>query len=342
MNRPAHLGDSLETARPGIRLERVEGPRPATIEQRVRDGLTKEAKSLPPVLFYDARGSALFDRICELEEYYPTRTERALIAGHVKQVSEHCGPELTVAELGSGSSEKSTLILEALLSSGRSVRYVPIEVSDTALLAAADRLSRRFAALDLAALCGEYEPGLDHLPRLVQGQCLVLFLGSSLGNYEPAAADRLLSRIRRALSPGDLLLMGLDLVKERETLERAYDDAEGVTAEFNLNVLRRLNEELGANFDLDRFRHKACWNETRSRVEMHLESTVEQRVRITGADLELHFRENETIHTESSYKYRREDIASLGARAGFSLVEHWTDPRRWFSLNLFAAGASGA
>lgn len=311
----------------------------SSFAERVKSGLTATPKKLPPVLFYDGRGSALFDQICELQEYYLTRTERSLIADSMKSLLSHCAQELTVAELGSGSSEKTTLILDALIRSERALRYVTIDVSEPALTSAAERLRARHPSLDLVPLVAEYEPGLEQLPGIARGQRLLTFLGSSLGNYEPAEADQLLARMRAALRPGDLLLLGLDLVKDRTTLERAYDDADGVTAEFNRNVLHRINRELGAEFELERFRHVAPWNEDQSRVEMHLESTVDHSVKIDALGVEVHFRRGETIHTECSYKYRPEQIRGLGERAGFSLVEQYFDPQRWFSLNLFSAVA---
>ncbi len=309
----------------------------SSFAERVKVGLTSKPKKLPPVLFYDARGSDLFDQICELDEYYLTRTERALIEGSLKSLLSHCAKELTVAELGSGSSEKTTLILDALVRSERSVRYVTIDVSEPALTAAAERLRARHAKLDLVPLVAEYEPGLERLPEIAVGQRLLTFLGSSLGNYEPEDMNALLANMRRAVRPGDLMLLGLDLVKDRVTLERAYDDEKGVTAEFNRNMLVRINRELGGEFRLEHFRHWAPWNEKHSRIEMHLQSKVEHTVKIAGLDLEIHFDKGETIHTESSYKYAPEEIAKLGKRAGFGLIEQYFDPQRWFSLSLFRA-----
>lgn len=308
-----------------------------SVQQRVAAGLAATPKRLDPVLFYDARGSELFERICEVEDYYVTRTERAIIEENAESIAERTAPTVTVAELGSGSSEKTAVLLERLLDSGREVRYVPIDVSESALIEAADRLSKEMPALEICAVAAEYEPALARLPTLVDGQCLLLFLGSNLGNFDPAGAARLLRSMRAALpEASDRLLLGLDLVKDRSTLERAYDDRQGVTAQFNKNVLSRINRELDAEFDLDAFQHLAHWNDEKRRVEMHLLSKVDQEVHIAALGRSVKMAAGETIHTESSYKFTPEGVDRLAVETGFALETRFVDENRLFSLNLLS------
>ncbi len=313
-------------------LDRVVGPAPKTIADHVREGLSRAQKTLPPLLFYDTAGSQLFEHICSLPEYYPTRTERTLIARHAAELVEHCQKRVTVVELGSGTSEKTALILRAMVAGKRDVRYVPIDVSEWSLRDGAQTLSRSLP-IEIHGLIGEYEPALAELPSLICGQCLGMFLGSSLGNYEPRDAEALLRRAGAALRTGDLFLLGLDLVKDAAVLERAYDDEAGVTAAFNLNLLERLNRELGANFVLADFEHRARWNAAQKRIEMHLVSRRSREVLI--GDDSYRFAEGETIHTENSYKYELSDVQRLAQAGGFEVIEAWTDARGWFSLNLF-------
>lgn len=319
----------------------IDRPHPAgqipSIGQRVAAGLGTTPKRLDPVLFYDARGSELFEQICEVEDYYVTRTERGIIEANAGTIAGITESRVTVAELGSGSSEKTALLLERLVASGRRVRYVPIDVSESALVDAAERLTESHPAIEIRAMAAEYEPALAQLPSLVDGQCLLLFLGSNLGNFDPSGAERLLCSMRGALPrSSDRLLIGLDLVKDRATLERAYDDREGVTAEFNKNVLSRINRELDADFDLDAFEHAARWNQEKKRVEMHLVSTKHQRVRIGALGRTVDLQAGESIHTESSYKFTPADVDGLAGSAGFALEARFVDRDHLFSLNLLA------
>lgn len=310
--------------------------RQATMAELVAQGLERSAKSLPPMLFYDARGSELFEQICRLEAYYVTRTERALLAEHADALTRRLEPAVTVAELGSGSSEKTDLVLEALLGTREHLRYVPVDISAAALEAAAERLVARFPRLEVRGLCAEYQDGVQHLARLDADQHLVLFLGSNIGNFEADEAAAFLNRLARAMRPQDRLLLGVDMVKDRAILERAYDDPEGVTAAFNLNMLAHLNHALGANFDLAAFRHEAFFNARASRVEMHLVSTKAQDVHVAALGRSFHFEEGESIHTENSHKYTPEALEGLIAAGGWRTLERVTDEAGAFSLCLLA------
>jgi L-histidine N-alpha-methyltransferase len=317
-------------------LERLDAGTGLDVGQLARRGLTASPKTLPPVLFYDARGSALFESICRLEEYAVTRTERAILAEASPAIAALTPRGAQVAELGSGSSEKTALLLEALLAERGRLVYVPIDVSESALAEAGERLTSGLPGLEVRALVGEYQAGLDALARRHDAPRLLLFLGSNLGNFDPPEALAFLHGVRRALDGADRFLLGLDLVKDPRVLEAAYDDRAGVTAAFNANVLVRLRRELGAGFDPDAFVHRARWNAEASRVEMHLVSRRRQRVPIEALGLVIDFAEGESIHTESSHKYTLPSIARLAARAGFEVVEQWTDARMGFAETLLA------
>ncbi len=317
-----------------------------SVGSEVYRGLTSSPKTLSPWLFYDAEGSQLFEQITELPEYYVTRTERAILEAHADAIIEHASApprashlhagherRLTVIELGAGTATKTGLLLAALIRRQSSATYHPIDISATALEQAREHLLARVPGLTVEARVGDYTEGLGSISA--EGtRRLVLYIGSSMGNFEPAAAEQLLKDARQQLAPGDMLLLGLDLVKDIAPLIAAYDDAQGTTEAFNKNVLARLNRELGANFDLHKFRHKVRWNGDLSRIEMHLESLVAQTVVIPSLELEIRFRRGETIHTENSYKYTPEQIATLLTRAGYGIVHSWTDPKHWFSEYL--------
>ena len=312
------------------------------MSELVAEGLGGPNKSLPPMLFYDARGSALFERICRLDAYYVTRTERAILARHAEALTHRLEPAVTVAELGSGSSEKTDLVLSALLASRARLRYVPVDISAAALEGAAERLVAKFPGLEVRGLCAEYQDGVRHLAQLDADQHLVLFLGSNIGNFDVEGATDFLAALGRAMRPQDRLLLGVDMVKDRATLELAYDDPEGVTAAFNLNMLSHLNHALGADFDVARFRHRAFFDEARSRVEMHLVSTRAQRVHVTALGRTFDFAEGETIHTESSCKYSPAALDALVAAGGWRTLERVTDERGYFSLGLLAPSPRGS
>ncbi|MBU7598092.1 L-histidine N(alpha)-methyltransferase [Streptomyces sp. P38-E01] len=284
-------------------------------------GLTSVPKTLPPKWFYDARGSELFERITELPEYYPTRAEQRLLqrcAGEVAQLAPHTA---TLVELGSGSSRKTRLLLDALLAHGALARYAPLDVSPDALAEAGQALCRDYPSLEVSAVVTDYEADLTPPGS---GPYLVAFLGGTLGNLDVAERRAFCASLRRLLTPGrDALLLGVDLVKDPDVLVRAYDDSRGVTAEFNKNVLHVLNRELGADFDPDAFDHRARWNAERSRVEMWLRSRVAQRVVLTDPPLRAEFERGEGMRTEISVKFSREGLTGELAAAGFEVRQWW-------------------
>lgn len=309
------------------------------VAEAVRTGLAARPRRLPAWLFYDAEGSRLFERITELPEYYLTRTERGILREHADAMIERAagGRRLRVVELGAGSADKTRLLLRAAVARQRTVIYEPVDVSGSALALARERIEREIAGVRVRPLELDYTRGLQ-LDALGAGERrLVLYIGSSLGNFDPEEAAALLRGVRAGLAPGDALLLGLDMTRNASVLLPAYDDAAGVTAAFNKNMLVRLNRELGADFDVENFAHCAVWNEAESRMEMHLESRRAQRVRLAALGLELEFAEGERIHTENSYKYRRGDAEKLLAGAGFSVESRWSDERECFSVLLSPA-----
>jgi L-histidine N-alpha-methyltransferase len=306
-----------------------------TLAEAVRRGLTDEPKWLPCRFFYDEEGSRLFEAICELPEYYLTRTEDSILRRHARaMVSGRPAPPVLV-ELGSGSSMKTRRLIAAALGEYGALHYVPIDVSAAMLEQSAGRLVREFPGLDVTAYAADYHEALAHLDGSLPGPKIIAFLGSSLGNYEPADAARLLRDVGRIMGPEDRLLLGTDLIKERATLDAAYDDSEGVTARFNRNLLVRINRELGADFDPEAFDHRARYRPERERVEIHLVSARDQVVRIPGASLSVRFSAGEAIHTENSHKYDLAGLAATAARSGFDEEAAWTDPEGRFRIQLW-------
>ncbi len=299
-------------------------------------GLSRPRKRLPAKYFYDDAGSRLFDRITELPEYYPTRTELGILREHAGEMAARCGPRCLLIELGAGSLTKVRLLLDPL---DRPAGYVPVDVSGDHLRSAAVALADDYPALDVAPVAADFTRSFA-IPDLPAARRVVFFPGSTIGNFDPPEADILLRRVGRLVRPGGGLLLGIDLRKDAAVLERAYNDADGVTAAFNRNLLVRVNRELGADFDPAAFRHAAFYNGDRSRIEMHLVSTNPQRVRVGAAAFD--FRAGESIHTENSYKY---DVAAFAARAagcGLRLDATWTDAQHYFAvLYLSAAEARG-
>lgn len=307
-------------------------PRPADMRAEVLLGLSREQKRLAPKWFYDQRGSWLFDAITELPEYYPTRTEIGILERHGHEMAERVGRDAVLIELGSGSSVKIQILLDALSPSV----YMPVDISKDHLLASAERLAGRFDGLEVRAICADYSADFDLPEPFDDGPRAAFFPGSSVGNFEPLEAERFLARIARMLGVGGCLLIGVDLRKRHELLNAAYNDASGVTAAFNLNLLLRINRELDADFDLAGFRHLAFFNQAESRIEMHLVSEREQRVRVAGEM--IRFAAGERIHTESSYKYGVKDFQDLARRAGFEPERVWVDPDNLFSVHCLRAG----
>ena len=301
----------------------------------VAEYLQRTPRQLPSRYFYDALGSALFDAICRLPWYRVTRAETALLSRYARQILEPLPRPLNISELGCGNGEKLAILLER---GGERFRRVHlIDISPAALLSARARLAT-LPANPVTTFHGTYEEGLARLAtHRSQGAWLVLFLGSNIGNFDPPAAREMLRRIRGSLVEGDALLIGTDLVKSPRALQLAYDDPLQVTAAFNRNLLRRINDEAGGTFDLEGFAHRAVWNPQHSRVEMHLVSTRQQLVRIAAADLEIEFQKDEWIWTESSYKYEPEQVLCEGRQAGFQQGGQWIDEDARFALTLFMA-----
>jgi L-histidine Nalpha-methyltransferase len=299
-----------------------------------RAGLTAVPKSLPPKWFYDGTGSELFEKITGLPEYYPTRAEREILHEAAGQIAALSGAG-TLAELGSGYSEKTRLLIDALRSAGTLETYVPVDVSEPALVAAAQALIGEYPGLEVRAVVSDFEQQLG-LPAREAGGAprLVAFLGSTIGNLLPSQRAAFLARVRASLGEGDSLLLGTDLVKDPAVLLAAYDDAAGVTAAFNKNVLAVLNTELGADFDLDGFEHVAAWDAEQEWIEMRLRSATAQTVHVPGIALTARFAEGEEMRTEVSAKFRREGVTAELAAAGFALRKWWTDGEGRFGLSL--------
>jgi L-histidine Nalpha-methyltransferase len=297
----------------------------------VRDGLQSSPKSLPPKWFYDSVGSDLFDQITRLPEYYPTRAEAEILRAHAAEVASVTGAD-TLIELGSGTSEKTRILLDALQHSGALRRFVPFDVDASILSAAATAIQREYPDIEIAAVCGDFE---EHLPEIPGGgRRLFVFLGSTIGNLNRGPRAEFLAALAAVLRPGDSLLLGTDLVKDVSRLVRAYDDAAGVTAQFNRNVLAVINRELDADFDVDAFRHVASWNSEEERMEMWLRAERAQRVRIGALDLTVEFAAGEQLLTEVSCKFRTQAVAAELAQAGLRRTRWWTDDAGDFGLSL--------
>ncbi|HKD84251.1 MAG TPA: L-histidine N(alpha)-methyltransferase [Terriglobales bacterium] len=299
----------------------------------VRRGLTASPKYLTCKLFYDEIGSQLFEQITELPEYYLTRTERSILEQYAGDILEHAGSSLTLVELGAGTATKTSILIEELSQRQSRVLFYPIDVSPSALDEAVRQLGSQFPSLRVNPIVADYTGGVPALSRIT-GRKLVLYIGSSIGNFEPDRSIRVLRRIRQSLRSGDALLLGADFAKSPKILLPAYNDSQGVTAEFNKNVLARLNRELEADFDLDAFQHVALWNRGCSRMEIYLESMAAQSVFIPAIDLDVSFQRGERIHTENSYKYTDAMIESILRESGFTLEHSWSDRKKWFGVHL--------
>ncbi|GAA1824259.1 L-histidine N(alpha)-methyltransferase [Planosporangium flavigriseum] len=300
----------------------------------VRTGLTATAKWLPPKWFYDARGSALFEEITRLPEYYPTRAERAVLQARAPEIARITAAK-TLVELGSGSSEKTRLLLDALSADGALGTFIPLDVSAAALSEAVAALTAEYPGLTVRGIVGDFTRHLRLLPG--GGTRLVAFLGGTIGNLLPAERHEFLTTLRAALDAGEWLLLGTDLVKDESVLLPAYDDAAGVTAEFNRNVLRVVNRELGAAFDVDTFDHVARWDPTNEWIEMRLAARTAMRVPIPELDLVVDFAAGEQVRTEVSAKFRREGLERELEGANFTLRHWWTDPDGLFAVSLSQA-----
>jgi L-histidine Nalpha-methyltransferase len=307
------------------------------LAEDVRRGLSSEPKRFLPKYFYDELGSQLFEAICLLPEYYLTRAENEILQRYADEIVAAVKGDTTLLEMGSGSASKTRLVIEALLRKQSELVFVPVDISATALDSSSRILLQSYPRLKIEAYAADYFAGLSELKKKKRQRTLALFLGSNISNFDPAEALRFLRAMREVLVEGDALLLGADLKKDPAVLEAAYNDALGVTAAFNLNVLARINRELGGDFDLRGFRHLAFYNENPGRIEIYIESTREQTVNIKALDMQVSFGAGEQIHTENSYKYDLGNIASLASETGFTRAHTWLDSQERFSSNLLLA-----
>lgn len=304
----------------------------AGMAEDVREGLSAPFKELPAKYFYDARGSRLFEAITELPEYYPARAERLILDARAGEIAAAAAEARILIELGSGSAAKTRRLLDVLHAAGRLDAYVPVDISEQITRRAAEELVAEYPGLRVHGVICDYETHLERIPRTAGG--LIAFLGGTIGNFRPAARRAFLARIATLMYPGDRLLLGTDLAKDRARLEAAYNDSAGITAEFNRNVLLVLNRELGADFDPDAFEHLAFWDPENCWIEMRLRSTIDQVVEIRDLGMEVRFEAGEEMRTEISTKFTRDRLERCYADAGLELVEWWTDPDGSYALSL--------
>lgn len=307
------------------------GSHKRTFADDIKSGLTSVPKSVPPKYFYDDIGSQLFEQICSTPEYYVTRTEAGILEKYSGEIAKLNDGIKNIVELGSGASVKTRYLLKSFLNLAENITYTPIDVSEI-LVESSKELLSDFKGLSIKGIIGEYEESLAAVKGITSEPKLIIFLGSSIGNFTMEEAAVLLSAISNTMSKNDSFLIGFDLVKDFTVLNSAYDDAQGVTAKFNLNLLSRINNELGGKFDLSKFRHKAFFNSKQSRIEMHLVSTAEHDVCIEAIREKIHFTYGETIHTENSYKFTNEMIAGLASSAGLHIIKKWSDDKNYFGL----------
>jgi L-histidine N-alpha-methyltransferase len=303
----------------------------AGLAEDVREGLSSPFKELPPKYFYDERGSELFEQITELPEYYPTRTERAILHSHAEEIVTAARPT-TLIELGSGAASKTRVILDAIAATGRLETYVPVDISEEITRRVAEELVAEYDGLRVHGIVCDYETHLERVPR--EEGALIAFLGGTIGNFRPGPRRSFLARIATLMYPEDRFLLGTDLVKDVSVLEAAYNDSAGVTAEFNKNVLHVLNRELDANFVPDDFEHVAFFDTENEWIDIRLRSLTEQFIDLRGLDMRTHFARNEEMRTEISTKFTRERLETSYADAGLEIVEWWTDPDELYALSL--------
>jgi len=304
-----------------------------TFSEEISSSLNKDSKFINPKFFYDKKGSDLFEKICSLPEYYPTRTEISILKTLQTELSSYIDENFRLVELGSGTSVKTRLILDVLAKLQDTTEYFPIDISEI-LTESSEELLKNYDDLHITGIIDTYEGGLEFLKNFDNKKNLIIFLGSSFGNFSPNDGFEFLQKINSTMKPGDLFLIGLDLVKDKQILESAYDDSQGVTAEFNLNILSRINDELDADFNLQNFSHHAIYNEEKQRIEMYLKSLVNQSVIISKSNLSLNLEKNELIHTEHSHKYKLSQIHELLDNVGFEIKHTWLDDNKHFSVTL--------
>lgn len=301
--------------------------------QDVLKGLSADQKYLSPKYFYDQNGSDLFVRITQTEDYYPTRTEQMILDIYSTEIIDTCTEVNWLVELGSGSSEKTDSLLYEFHRKRKAFNYIPIDVSDI-IIDSGKKLLEKYDGLSVTGILSDYERGLSLISKVENGSKLILFLGSSIGNFEPHEIDSFLTMTYDTLHDNDYILIGFDLVKDRQVLDAAYNDEQGITEEFNLNILKRINRELDGNFNLDKFEHLAFFDEEYSRIEMHLVSKTDQSVSIGAINTKISFKTGESIHTENSHKFTIDMIASYTDKANLEVVKTWTDPKKYFALCL--------
>ena len=303
-----------------------------TFAEEISSSLNRDSKFISPKFFYDKKGSDLFEKICSTPEYYPTRTEISILKQLQNELPSFLDDDFRLVELGSGSSVKTRLLLD-ILTSQNNIEYFPIDISEI-LAESSEQLLSDYENLTITGIIDTYEGGLEFLRTYDEKKNLIIFLGSSYGNFSPIDGYKFLEKVYSTMKPGDLFLIGLDLVKEKEILESAYNDSQKITAEFNLNVLSRINDELDADFNLKNFLHHAIYNEKDQRIEMYLKSITDQSVVISKSNLEMKINKDELIHTEYSHKYRLSEIHDLLDDVGFELKHTWLDEKKHFSLSL--------
>ncbi|MCE9652203.1 MAG: L-histidine N(alpha)-methyltransferase [Nitrosarchaeum sp.] len=312
-------------------------PHSTKIEKSFADeisfSLNQPSKFINPKFFYDKKGSELFEKICNLSEYYPTRTEISILKKLKVELPQYLDGSFRLVELGSGSSVKTRLILDVLIPLQEKIEYFPIDISEI-LTESSSLLQRDYYNLFITGIIDTYEGGLEFLKNYDDQKNLIIFLGSSFGNFTPYEGEEFLKKVNSTMKDNDLFLIGLDLVKNKMILENAYDDSQGVTAKFNLNVLSRLNDELDANFNLNNFAHHALYNENDQRIEMYLKSLVSQSVVISKSNISLTLKKNELIHTEHSHKFKLSQIRELMHQTGFNIKNIWLDENNYFALTL--------
>ena len=306
-----------------------------TFAQELSYSFNQKQKSINPKFFYDEKGSHLFKKICTLPEYYISRTEVALLRQLEEKLPNHLNGNFRLVELGSGSSTKTRTLIDILEKSQKHIEYFPIDISDI-LRDSCKELHNDYKNLCITGIIDDYEPALELVKNYDDKNNLIVFLGSSFGNYDPKAGLRFLQKINSLMKSGDLFLLGLDLTKDETVLEKAYNDSQGITAQFNLNVLSRINSELDANFDINKFVHHAVYNKNQNRIEMYLRSLEKQIVNIPKADLVLEIKKDELIHTENSFKFTISQIKEMSALSNFQIQDIWCDKKRYFGLVLLS------
>ncbi|HET7147828.1 MAG TPA: L-histidine N(alpha)-methyltransferase [Candidatus Nitrosopolaris sp.] len=311
--------------------------------RNIKEGLTMSQKRVNPKYLYDTTGSQLFEAICRQPEYYPWRIESAILSRHSSEIVRmHGKKKISIIELGSGSSSKTRILLKKVLSRQPSLYYFPVDVSQAMLRETIDNLSADFSSLRIIGICSDYLEGIDKANILIAAdrkipvEKLIIFLGSSIGNFEPNESVAFLRNLRSKMGQNDQLLLGIDLYKDEKVLEAAYNDREGITARFNLNILTRINRELRGEFNLDSFVHRAFYNSSYKRIEMHIVSTRDQQVYVGRLDQTFRFFKNETIHTENSYKYSDEEIVQMAADSQFVVERIFVDEKKWFCVAVLS------